>query len=63
MQHIYKVDDCLDGLEFILSCSQDDLVKHSEIFKDSYQLSLSILNELRKDLQKLLDFPFPSFDG
>jgi hypothetical protein len=58
IQHIYKVDDCLDGLEFILSYSKEDLIKHSEIYRESYQLSLSFLNELRIELQKLLDFPF-----
>ena len=58
IQHVYKVYDCLDGLEFVLSYSKEDLVKHSEIYKESYQLSLSFLNELKEDIQKLLDFPF-----
>jgi hypothetical protein len=58
IQLVYKVDDCLDGLEFVLSYSKADLVKHSEIYRESYQLSLSFLNELREELQKLLDFPF-----
>ena len=58
MQLVYKVDDCLDGLEFVLSYSKEDLVKHSEIYRESYQLSLSFLNELREDLQKLSGFPF-----
>lgn len=58
MQLVYKVDDCLDGLEFILSYSKENLIKHSEIYKESYQLSLSYLNELKGDLQKLLSFPF-----
>ncbi len=58
MQDLYKVDDCLDGLDFILSCSQEDLVKHSQVFKESYQLSLSYIDELKKTLQILLDFPF-----
>lgn len=58
IQLVYKVDDCLDGLEFVLSYSKTDLVKHSEIYRESYQLSLSFLNELREELQKLLDFPF-----
>lgn len=58
MQHIYKVDDCLDGLEFILSYSKKDLIKHSEIYKESYQLSLIFMSELNENLKKLLDFPF-----
>lgn len=58
IQFVYKVDDCLDGLEFIFSYSKADLVKHSEIYRESYQLSLSFLNELREELQKLLGYPF-----
>lgn len=58
IQIVYKVDDCLDGLEFVLSYSKEDLVKHSEIYRESYQMSLSFLNELREELQKLLGFPF-----
>jgi len=58
IQYVHKVDDCLDGLEYVLSFSKGDLVKHSEIYRESYQLSLSFLNELKEDLQKLLGFPF-----
>lgn len=58
IQLVYKVDDCLDGLEFILSYSKENIVKHSEIYRESYQLSLSFLNELREEVQKLLGFPF-----
>lgn len=58
MQDLYKVDDCLDGLEFILSCSKENLVKHTQIYKESYQLSLSYIIELKEALQKFLDFPF-----
>lgn len=58
MQELYSVDDCLDGLEFIISCSKQDLVKHSVVFKEAYQLTLSYLNELREALKKLLRFPF-----
>lgn len=58
IQLVYEVDDCLDGLEFILSKSKENLVRHSEVYRESYQLSLSFLNELQEDLQKLLGFPF-----
>lgn len=58
MQLVYRVDDCLDGLEFVLTYAKENLVKHSEIYKESYRLSLSFLDELKRDLQKLLDFPF-----
>ncbi|MES2198794.1 MAG: hypothetical protein V4489_01305 [Chlamydiota bacterium] len=58
IQHIYKSDDCLDGLEFILAYSKENLIKHSDIYRESYQLSLNFINELKEDLQELLDFPF-----
>ena len=58
MQLVYRVDDCLDGLEFILNYSKENLVKHSEIYKESYRLSLSFVDELERDLQSLLNFPF-----
>jgi hypothetical protein len=61
IQAVYLVDDSLDGLEFILSYSKDDLVKHAKVYKESYQLSLSFLQELREHLVKLLDFPFHEF--
>ena len=48
----------MDGLEFILSYSKEDLIRHSEVYRESYQLSLNFINELKKDLQKLLTFPF-----
>ena len=57
IQYVYKVDDCLDGLVLILSYSQEDLIKHSEVYRESYQLSISFINELKEDLKKLLDFP------
>lgn len=57
-QYIYKVDDCIDGLDFILRCAKENLIKHSEVYRESYLLSLSYIDELRVDLGKLLDFPF-----
>lgn len=55
---IYKVEDCLDGLEFIQSESAKDLNRHSEVFKESYLLSTKYIIELKEALQKLLDFRF-----
>jgi hypothetical protein len=58
MQDLYNVDDCLDGLEFIISCSKENLDRHSLIFKETYQLSLSYINDLVIALNKLFEFPF-----
>jgi hypothetical protein len=58
MQDLYLVNDCLDGLEYILSCSKEDLVKHSQVFGEIYQICLNYVNELKAALQRFLDFPF-----
>lgn len=58
MQDLYNVDDCLDGLEFIISSSQENLVKHASVYKENYQLCLSYISDLEVALKKLFDFPF-----
>lgn len=58
MQDLYSVDDCLDGIEFIISYAKENLVKHSEVFKENYQLCVCYINELEAALKKLLNFPF-----
>ncbi len=58
MQDLYSVDDCLDGIEFTISYAEENLVKHSEVFKENYQLFVCYINELDAALKKLLDFPF-----
>ena len=58
MQDLYSVDDCLDGIDFIIRYAKENLAKHSEIFKENYQLCLSYINELDIALKKLLNFPF-----
>ncbi|CDZ81679.1 hypothetical protein BN1013_02215 [Candidatus Rubidus massiliensis] len=58
IQLIYRVVDCLDGLEFVHECSKESYTKHSEIYKETYLLSLELLKELKENLEKLLAFPF-----
>lgn len=58
LQYIYNVDDCLDGIESIFSCSSENLNKHSKVYKESYQLALIYLHELSESLKVLLEFPF-----
>lgn len=57
MQNLYKVDDCIDGLEFIISCSYGNTTKHQEVFKECYQMHICYLEELKSRLEDLLKFP------
>ncbi len=57
IQHLYKVDDCIDGLEFIVSTSVEHPIKHQKIFKECYQVSTCYLEELQSRLEDLLKFP------
>jgi hypothetical protein len=57
MQKLYTVDDCVDGLEFIISQSLENPTKHQKIFKECYQMSLCYLDELQSSLNSLLKFP------
>jgi hypothetical protein len=57
MQKFYRVDDCVDGLEFIISQSSENPTKHKKIFKECYQMSLCYLDELQSSLNDLLKFP------
>ena len=58
---LYKIDDCVDGLEFIIDKSTEDPFKHQKIFKECYQMSLCYLEELRSRLEDLLKFPVHLF--
>ena len=58
MQTIYAVDDCLDGLQFIISHSKDESLKHISVFRESYELCIVYLNELVGATQKLVNFPY-----
>lgn len=57
MQNLYKLDDCVDGLEFIMSCVMENTTRHQKIFKESYQMSVCYLYELKDRLDDLLKFP------
>lgn len=57
MQKLYRVDDCVDGLEFIISKSSENPTKHQKIFKECYQMSLCFLDELQSSINDLLKFP------
>lgn len=61
MQCLYKVDDCVDGLEFIISNSLEHPLKHQKIFKECYQMCVCYLEELKSRLEDLLKFPIHLF--
>lgn len=61
MQYLYKVIDCIDGLDLIIDCSTRDLIKHGEVFRESYQLFLAYTNDLKFSMKDMLDFPFYEF--
>ena len=57
IQCLHKVDDCIDGLEFIISNSTQHPMKHQAVFKECYQMSACYLEELQSRLEDLLKFP------
>lgn len=57
MQNLYRVDDCIDGLEFIVSSSVEHSTRHQEIFKECFQMSICYLDDLKIALEDLLKFP------
>ncbi|MBX9923396.1 MAG: hypothetical protein K2Y01_04740 [Rhabdochlamydiaceae bacterium] len=61
MQHLYKADDCIDGLEFIINSAAEHPIKHQKIFKECYQMSSCYLEELQSRLEDLLKFPIHLF--
>jgi hypothetical protein len=61
IQHLYKVDDCIDGLEFITGNALEHPLKHQKIFKECYQMSVCYLEELQSRLEDLLKFPLHLF--
>lgn len=58
---LYKVDDCTDGLEFIISHATQQPTQHQKIFKECYQMGTCYLEELQSRLQELLQFPIHLF--
>jgi len=61
MQHLYKVDDCIDGLNFIIDKAVEHPAKHQKVFKECYQMSVCYLEELQSRLEDLLKFPIQPF--
>lgn len=57
LQNVHRVDDCIDGLDFIVDHAMNHTTKHQEIFKECYQISLCYLNDLKASLDDLLKFP------
>jgi hypothetical protein len=58
IQHMYKIEDCLDGLALLASSAKEEVEKHAKIYRESYHLSVSFLQELKVNLQELQGFPF-----
>lgn len=58
MQRLYNVDDCLDGLEFIVSLSKENADKHKIVYKEAYKLCIDYMKELEETLTFFLKFPF-----
>lgn len=61
IQYLYKIDDCIDGLEFVISNSAEHPIKHKKIYKECYQMSTCYLEELQSRLEDLLKFPIHLF--
>jgi hypothetical protein len=56
MQHLYAVDDCVDGLNSIINRATENSVRHQEIFKECYRTSVRYLLELKESLEQLQTF-------
>ncbi len=53
-----QVDDCVDGIEMIQSEKEFKGSRHEVIYKESYQLFLSFVSDLKVRLKQFLEFPF-----
>lgn len=58
LRELYQVDDCVDGIEMILGEKELKVGRHSEIYKECYQLFLSFISDLKVCLKRFLEFPF-----
>ena len=58
LRDLYQVDDCIDGIETILSEVELNTNRHSEIHKECHQLFLSFVSDLEARLKQFLEFPF-----
>lgn len=54
---LYQVDDCVDGIEMIQSEKEFKVGRHGEIYKECYQLFLSLISDLKVRLKHFFEFP------
>ncbi len=57
MQHLYVVQDCIDGLEFTMSFALEYPHKHEKVFKENYGYAINFLTDLVKSVEDLFKFP------
>lgn len=57
MQHLYVVQDCIDGLEFTMNFSLEYPHKHEKVFKENYDYAMNFLTDLVKSVEGLFKFP------
>jgi hypothetical protein len=58
LRDLYQVDDCIDGIEMIQREKEFKVARHSEVYKECYQLFLSFISDLKVQLKHFFDFPF-----
>ena len=58
LRDLYQVDDCVDGIEMIQSEKEFKVGRHGEIYKECYQLFLSLISDLKVRLKHFFEFPF-----
>jgi hypothetical protein len=57
MQHLYAVQDCIDGLEFTMNFALEDPHGHEKVFKENYGYAINFLTDLVKSIEGLFKFP------
>lgn len=57
MQHLYVMQDCIDGLEFTMSYALSHLPRHEIVYKENYSYAINFLDDLVKSIEELLNFP------
>ena len=57
MQHLYVVQDCIDGLEFTMNFALEYPHGHEKVFKENYGYALNFLTDLVKSIEGLFKFP------
>ena len=58
LRNLYQMDDCVDGIETILSEKERKVSRHGDIYKECYQLFLSFISDLKIRLKIFFEFPF-----